>query len=966
MRGESSLYSKFETVLSRMGIELQFEQQVINDDQGNVVDSTVDHTQTSDLFKTQIQPSIMPLRGKLRHRRKSESSIWDLGPEPARSALRRRSVSNLSSQGTSSSSQRFTSNVKVSGDYRGGTKNPLSTPPEQNGEHEVVGAWMKKNQGNEPPKPHANPTAIPTDKRLRRALPSADQHDRGEYSAPAASNDIEHFLGDANSVRVPEYGPRRNRDTDFTRLRFEEFLDAQASLLERYRAQLLALRFFRLWRQHLTQLQEDNSYLEQLAGHLDKHILLRQAFDSWQMSYQQLIQTRAFFDHLERRTSRARNLYLLTKAFTHWASAAHDVVQRTSAARRHILRIRYFKAWREITAVNELKVRRHIIKKFFVRWQERFKTNRFKTDTSVVVYESSVVSKIFWAWFWNFCERKAPANWTRTLKHESFLAWLSIIRRHHDHAKAAMEYYEKRGKGNAFLLWAQRYGKLAALSFKAIGHDSATLRFRCLSIWRLNTSVVVPMQLLQRSMTIRIKRSALQNWSLRVSQERKARAFDRLKITHEALITWNYKLRCQLQTARINHRLVLQTLYRWVVKERLILSRRLIDQQALQSGLQSMIRKSRLALNNESRNLRLAKDFSDSSMKRRVISYWRYHLVCQRDREWLATSIKLPSRLTNALAKWTEKAQHFRQLRKWASDGDFYFLTVKKIRLWKTAMERSRREKRRKAYTKCRRRTKITLASGVLSAWQSKTNIFVEQNLRADEIRQNRNIIFGLEVFDRWRARTDEIAELETFLQQTVLKRFYRIWASKYTDITQQQLDALAIFEDRLTGQCWKKWARRALHLRAQEFISTELCEKHNKWLARKTIVHWRQRMHPTAALFKEQAYPDENERVEAWSEFGEGQTANDWAPNIDALEVSTPLPAYLNTPSKRATRSNLVSKLSSTTPSAALSTPVEKHLRAQYSEGLLSSLRGTRNTTSLKDRGGLAHTYQSTQTRMK
>ena len=112
------------------------------------------------------------------------------------------------------------------------------------------------------------------------------------------------------------------------------------------------------------QLRQAQSDLTRIAVNYDSHILLRQSI----LQLRDSLSDKSFWNQQERRADRARDLFLLTKAFTHWAQTASDEVFRTSVARRHILRTRYFNAWRDITAVNELKSRRLGLRKWFAVW----------------------------------------------------------------------------------------------------------------------------------------------------------------------------------------------------------------------------------------------------------------------------------------------------------------------------------------------------------------------------------------------------------------------------------------------------------------------------------------------------------------------------------------------------------------------------------------------------------------------
>src|SRR6202030_2020316 len=73
---------------------------------------------------------------------------------------------------------------------------------------------------------------------------------------------------------------------------------------------------------------------------------------------------------------------------------------------------------------------------------------------------------------------------------------------------------------------------------------------------------------------------------------------------------------------------------------------------------------------------------------------------------------------------------------------------------------------------------------------------------------------------------------------------------------------------------------------------------------------------------------------------FGGEMEIDEWARGVDEAAVSTPIPGYLSTPSKRTERAMAVAARFSTTPKAPLSTPFERQLRAQYSGGGLQSLR--------------------------
>ena len=80
--------------------------------------------------------------------------------------------------------------------------------------------------------------------------------------------------------------------------------------------------------------------MARIAQNHDQRLLKTQAFSIWAaklLDKRQAAETEQFFEQYERRATRARDLFLLNKAFTHWAQSTSDEVARTSVARRHVI-----------------------------------------------------------------------------------------------------------------------------------------------------------------------------------------------------------------------------------------------------------------------------------------------------------------------------------------------------------------------------------------------------------------------------------------------------------------------------------------------------------------------------------------------------------------------------------------------------------------------------------------------------
>jgi protein SFI1 len=305
--------------------------------------------------------------------------------------------------------------------------------------------------------------------------------------------------------------------------------------------------------------------------------------------------------------------------------------------------------------------------------------------------------------------------------------------------------------------------------------------------------------------------------------------------------------------------------------------------------------------------------------------------------------------------QWSERAKHVQKLEGWSKDAEFYFLTTKLIKRWKASTEASKREKRKVAYTQVRRTVKVNLATGVLCNWHQQAQHVLNLQDQARSVRQNKDVVIGMEIFDQWRARTAELAELESIWRGNVLEKHLSIWKERSSAYQALETEAILTYEEKRESRAFKKWHVTALQLRSQTNYAYDIREKNAKRTFRKMLSYW----HQKALLKRPPKIPEPEEplvefgvteRAETWSDYGEGPESDEMANGQSEAVPATPIPGYLSTPSKRSERVMAVAARFSTTPKAPLSTPFERQLREQYSGGQLHSFRkgAARSTLSM------------------
>jgi protein SFI1 len=949
-RGDGSLYEKFEAVLARMGIEIQFDQENNSEGEGEggTTEAVLDQGSDPPLHPDSAPAVADQERG--RYRRNTDIPALEPGHEHQEErSSRRRASSSASTAHSENAVNRLNTPLSLPHTTTQLSKQLLLHTQSHDGEQKKekdydLRAWLNDNLGKYPPRTRTRSSSTHGSMRVRRRSPPAP-----EYNVTTTSTShpaLDDFIAAGKDQKRDSDIDPPNHSKAFAPPS-EDLLNTKVTLIKKLRTENLTRQSLSRWHEKVLQLQEDNNNLEILAKWQDRRVLLQQAFDSWHVGIverRRIAETERFFMHLERRASRARDLFLMAKAFTHWAYSASNEIQRTSAARRHILRTRYFSAWRDATAVNELKVRRQVLRKFFPLWQKQHITMSVNKEKAMIYFTGNLVQRIFWAWFWAFCERRAPVWRSDRLLGRQMALWARVTNERKKEDNAAVDYYYGSTRRKTYFAWLTKAHEHVMRMRQAHEYRTVSLCRKALGVWQHGSALLPRLQCLCRKVALRLTGDSLKLWILRARQASHAKAIDRSKIMREAWVTWNDKLRCQALQSKINDRLVLQGLYKWVLGERLVLARRLMERRIMQTSVQKMAEALQSSTAKESKDLYLAEETLIHRLSSSVIQNWWTRLQNRLQDQRVALEFNSPVVLSNSLVRWSGQSQRIRQLRTWAHDGEFYFLASKTIKSWKDATENSKRKKRRLAYTQFRRRYKINLAKRMFSRWHQQAHSISRSDQLAIELYHNKSVVLCIEAFDRWRARIEEVAELDLVWERSLLEKRFNELKLSLISHRGLEMEATAFFEDHAVALCMKKWSRVYLQLRARQHLVFELREKHLKKTSRRMLAHWLQRTSQRQHLVGTRNHEKSNlrsmEGAASWIESGDDHNVDAWADGVDDGATSTPVPGYLSTPSRRMSRAKATAKLPSTTPNAPLSTPVERQLRAQYSEGPLPSFR--------------------------
>ncbi|EFW20717.1 hypothetical protein D8B26_002960 [Coccidioides posadasii str. Silveira] len=925
LRGES-LYTRFESLLLHMGIQISTDPTI----HGNGLSYIEPESKMEADFEP-YEPQQLPNGTsvhKRRQRRASFNSMYDAPTETTHHSIprppSRSSVSRLNLETGGVAAQPRRRRVSLSGAEDINSFYPNSELPRVNGSH------------------NAHP---------EQYLPGDAGHRFTEYEQLAY-----------HQQRVPDYDEEFAVESDISdhhipkaplpsELFYHPSLTSllqDASVFNWYRERKIARHLLIQWLEQTRQRQQFVEAMLQVAVNRDRGTLLRQAFDEWRSGLEQKrreANTERFFKHLEARAVRARDLYLLTKAFTHWAKVTSDEIEKTNAARRHILGIKYFNAWKEVTAVNELKIQRLTVKRPFVSWSSRLEQIQKNEAIADQFYHASLIKRTYWRWFWSFCYRRAPQRAEQRLKKRSLISWLRAFRTHRERDNEIDFKRKHELLHSALQIWSLKARSVAAAQQSADNWRLDRLVRDSFIEWRIQHNLGAATARVTKMINTRIVRFSFDIWTYKAYMERLARDSDRQRVMYNAWTIWNDKLRCRALSMRIDARIMIQALYKWVLMERLRFMSRVRERRLKSTMLTKLMDNSSVLYTELLRREGELRDHRKRDLSQTIFHHWREKLALQRQRERIALAFYAPRVEHEALIHWNSRRDHLVKLETWAKNARYFFLTTTSLKRWRAIAQQASKKRKQDAYAAIRRRVKINLVSEALATWRSRLSAAADLDSRATEVYQQKLSKKAADHFDRWHSETmsrlKQISDADVFYNRQLTYNHLSHWVGFCRSYQAQEEKAARFLEIHVSSVALahlKKLSLRVFQIRTDyekaDAANDRILRKH----LRNMLYHWSQRARGPGTIRQNATRHVTTPAPHYGSQFYDG--ADDWhnpestlrisdlGPDADLTSHTPATPGYLASPSKRAARARSLYEIS-TTPATPAITPFAVRLMA-------------------------------------
>ncbi|KAH7136103.1 Sfi1 spindle body protein-domain-containing protein [Dendryphion nanum] len=602
--------------------------------------------------------------------------------------------------------------------------------------------------------------------------------------------------------------------------------------------------------QEQTRLRLDNhDRMRAAAVAFDRHVWIRAAWDSWRIALQNKrteVETDRFFGRLQNRADKARNLFLLTKAFTHWAKSAEDEVQRTSVARRHIIRTKYFNAWRDITAVNELKIQHFVLSRFLHKWRANIAARQEQENLALNLHEHNLVQKTFWKWVYSLGSRQAPIVHETRLCLNMFERWREITAILRERNAWVSEVRGRNCTRKALIAVSQKAATMKSMEKQAIEFRQLALMTSAFSTLRTQSQLVPRANQIKQRVDTRLVRAVFSIWRNNALLSRQARAVDRQRLLRNAFTAWNDGLRVKALRSQIDDRVLVESMYKWALASRVALIQRVRNHNA--KRLIFLLWSSKVQ-DQESRLAQAERNFADykrTQLLRNGLQKLEIATVFRKDQEEQALFVYKPRTKHAVLSQLIAKHEHCRQLDEWANRAHYYYTAKHAIQKWRKATEYARRNKRREVYTQFRRKIKMNLARRLVHNWKDKADKFNLAERQANEVVENRLLRSSTIALMRWRDRTSTLARLEARTMQSYNGKIASFqlyaWLQKTQTLRNMDDQAVALRQESteiIATSCLKRLAWRLWTVQRQEEMAMKLHERTFEKHVRAMVRFW-------------------------------------------------------------------------------------------------------------------------------
>ncbi|EHA50438.1 hypothetical protein MGG_03222 [Pyricularia oryzae 70-15] len=615
----------------------------------------------------------------------------------------------------------------------------------------------------------------------------------------------------------------------------------------------------KLWRDQRSRVSASNDYMESLAGQMERRFLSKKFVNSWRLAVgmararraeaaetaRQLVETARREERIMKRAERAYELSLLHKAFTHWWTAAHEEVERTEIARRHLLRKKVFDGWSQKVSADKYKAFNFAASGALLAWRTATKKQEEQEEVALQMRSRGLVKIAFAKLFRRHQECVADAFNSTRLGQWAILTWSLELQSAAKLWTAAEADASHMRQSNALSMWQSRRSDMfmfqSMASSLVLDHDAAAI----FEFWRKQAKLESRFREFSNS-----QRKNMQAITLSTL----VHASDLLQMLGTKADTmmlkdfaqhWLRELRLRDVSRRRDHDLLYNQLYEWLMEERYALFYRYSEYNRTAAAL------SDLRAIHESEKLRQRQlDLKSQRFRRRAllapfVCLMRSQICHNDEAHKLAYGIDLRNVASSIIQAWTAAAGELESMAHDARLGAYWTAAITCLEGWPSFAREVRRHRLATTYHAASRLRKERMATDAFVTWQEALHDKFVVTWESEAALQDRQLHETIDLMNTWIGETNRMIVMSSVANQADLQVNVNSWRAIASGLENQETDAVIYDIERLRSATLEVWELELVKLRGWTHTATELADKNKKKLARQALGFWLSQTQP-------------------------------------------------------------------------------------------------------------------------
>ena len=534
--------------------------------------------------------------------------------------------------------------------------------------------------------------------------------------------------------------------------------------------------------------------------------LLKRIYDIWNRTYERLYYDSMKFNY-------GRDMALKAHAFTHWANVAFEEGARTYAARRHILSVRCFSAWKTLTVSNEFIVQQFSQRRAFILWRGKNGQIKAGEAKAVNIRNQNLQRAKFWEWVYTFCDRHATERYRLYLKRRSLLLWLRGFRQNSERTQEIDNNNRRKIVGSVLRNWS------AIVSDEQEADTACRRRLltKAFEEWGIQASLAHSTKCVSRMVDERVLCTAYAQWAQRARILGEVTEMGRLNILRDAWTAWNDLLRCKALSARIKERIQFETVHSWVLAARFQLMQRIKDFRVIRKVFSNFVTNIRSTYDRLQDQKDIFEERRNEVLLRSKLVCWRNEITAQHQRECDASRFYALRLKQETLAVWLAECQNVVKLEARARDARFYFLATRTLKAIQERRIKTAKSRLQGAYAMVRRSIKCKAVSKAFINWKEESQHVMDMDQQAFQFYRKNSLKIVSGLFSHWQnetvTRVQLVREADDHYSRRVTYDQLVRWAERFGQFRDMQEHSNQLYYVHVLGQAGAQLRKLSLRI---------------------------------------------------------------------------------------------------------------------------------------------------------